>query len=481
MTNWYEFDEKRSDDFPILVTDIRTDAAANKAHNTVQIKGLPGAVDVGIDEDMKLFDIDVVVSITSSLSLQDIKDRINAWLRTKGLARFRTGREPGRIYEVRHIGKLEWNPVGNALLKTTISFVAPYPRSTGSERFESLSATGTTVIYNNGNAATSPVMKVNVKAPITSLSFIKNNEYVSLGYPENVEFESVPAEEYALRDGLESTEGWSTTSYIDGGTVTGAFRSSGTGFVVDDYGTGTGWHGPAISKALDIPTEDFRAQTSINLRCTSPDQVGRIEMYVLDANNAIIGKVAMKDITPNEEKNMGEIRVGNIQHGTYLMSGERKGAKYAWNDFNGVMRIERRNGRWRGYFGQQVSSGKFEAQQTTDWFDNTDTRFDGDAAKIVFHIAQNGTHPTPSYIYFGELTVKRYNDVTTTEIPVIADVGDVIEIDFNDNMIYKNGEEDMTLHDPLSQYFDLEPGENTILHTPANAVDVEVSYVERWL
>lgn len=480
-TNWIEFDERRSDEFPILVTDIRTDSAANKAQKLVTISGLPGAVDDGFDEDVKPFDVDVVISATSTFSLQDIRDQINAWLRTKGLASFKTGREPNRVYEARHVGKIEWHPIGNALLTTTISFVAPYPRSIDGEFLGELSKTGTTVVYNNGNAETYPIMKVNVNAPITSLAFIKENEYVALGFPEDVELPTVPAEEYMIRDGLESTNGWSSTNYIDGGTVTGAFRSTGFGFVVDDYGEGSNWHGPAIIKSFSQPAIDFSAQATFNLRCTNRNQVGRIEMYILDTTNSIIGKIAMKDVTPNEEKNMGEIRVGNIQSGKYLMSGDRKGSKYAWNDMDGLMRIERRNNKWRGYFGQKGSNGKYYAQQTTPWYEDKNGVWSDDAAKIVFHIAANGSHPPPAYIYFGELTVKRYNDVTPLEIPIIADAGDELEIDFAKKKIYKNGEEDMSLYDPVSLFFELEPGENTILHTPANAVDVDISFPERWL
>jgi predicted phage tail component-like protein len=478
-TNWIEFNQVHSNAFPLLVLDIRTTSSAPKNSKIITVPGLAGGHDDGIEEDPKGFEVDVCIAATESLNLQDIRDLINSWLYTKELADFRTGREPNRIYEARHIGAIEWNPTGNAFLIATISFLAPNPRSRSySQTTLAMSATGTTVINNPGNAEAYPIFKATVNAPITSLAFIKENKYIAIGFPDNIELPTIPREEYVLRDGLESTQGWSTTNYIDGGTVTGAFQSSGQGFVVSDYGEGTEWHGPAIVKALDATAQDFRAEINFSLRSSNRDQIGRLEMYVLDTTDSIIAKIAMKDVLKNEEKNMGEIRVGNKVTGTYLMSGERTGAKYAWNDIDGKMWIERKGTQWVGHIGKREPNGTYSARQTV----RLETElFSDEAAKIVFHAAQYGTNPPVQFTTFGELFVKKFNPVTEFEIPIIADAGDEIVI-YNDPFkILKNGELYMQDYDPVSEIFKLSPGENVIMHTPANAVDAEVTFEERFL
>lgn len=478
MLQGFEFAGVHSSAF-FDVLKIRRAMMPTLSHRTIQVDGRPGAYDVGVDEGMAKFDVDVLLTSADTYDLQEHIRLINDWLYTDDLAVLRFDHEPDKYYNARLTDGTELDSLGSAAF-VTLSFVAPDPYARGATQTQTLASEGTSIVYNGGNAEAFPILRATANKSITSLALIKNDKYVALGTPEDVELPAVPAEETLLNDGLESTNGWSTTSYTDGGSGTGTMLSNGQGFIVDDYGTGSGWHGPARVKALSSTAKDFRVTANFTVRSSSPDQVGRVELYVLDANGSILGKIAMKDATPSEEKNQGEIRVGNLTSGRYLMKGDRKGAKYAWNDMNnGQLWIERRGNKWRGYFGKRMANGKFNAQQTTNWYTDKNGTWSANAAQVVLHIAAYADKPTP-VLAFGHVSVKRYNDTTPAEIPIMAEAGDVLEIDFDRQVVYKNDVEYMEWYDPLSDFFALAPGENTIKHAPADDVTCEIEYEERW-
>lgn len=461
------------------VLKIRKPMMSTLSHRYIQVDGRPGAYDAGVDEAMAQFEVDVLLTANDVFDLQTHIRAINDWLYTKDLAEFRLDQEPDKFYRARLTDGTDLESLGSAAF-VTLTFVAPDPYARGDAKTVALNTSGDTTLTNGGNAPAFPILRATVNAPITSLALIKGEDYVALGTPKDVELPVIPAEETLLNDGLESTNGWSTTNYTDGGSGTGVMLSNGSGFIVDDYGTGTKWHGPARVKALSSTAKDFRVTANFTVRSSSPDQVGRVELYVLDANGSILGKIAMKDATPSEEKNQGEIRVGNLASGKYLMSGDRKGAKYAWNDMNnGQLWIERRGNKWRGYFGKRMANGKFNAQQTTPWYTDKNGTWAANAAQVVLHIAAYADKPTP-VLAFGHVSVKRYNDTTPLEIPIMAEAGDTIEINFDKRAIYINDEDSMEWLDPLSDFFALDPGDNTLRHAPANDVTCEIDYEERW-
>lgn len=87
--------------------------------------------------------------------------------------------------------------------------------------------------------------------------------------------------------------GWITANYMDFGKVAGSFANLGEGpLQAADYGTGTGWHGPALKRSLSVPIQNFRVEVDLDFQMTSYE-IGRMEVYLLDEASEIIGEIAI--------------------------------------------------------------------------------------------------------------------------------------------------------------------------------------------
>lgn len=80
---------------------------------------------------------------------------------------------------------------------------------------------------------------------------------------------------------------------MDFGKVAGSFANLGEGpLQAADYGTGTGWHGPALKRSLSVPIQNFRVEVDLDFQMTSYE-IERMEVYLLDEASEIIGEIAI--------------------------------------------------------------------------------------------------------------------------------------------------------------------------------------------
>jgi hypothetical protein len=289
----------------------------------------------------------------------------------------------------------------------------------------------------------------------------------------------VERETRILYDQLTSTTGWVNGTTVDGGVVAGSFYSDGADLRVQSYGTGSQWHGPALKKSLSQTLTDFRVTAWVTLR-NRGGKVGRAEVYLLDANGAVIGKMALVDRFASVDDVWAEVRAGSLSNGVYFVNthGARPGV---WNDFYGVLQAERVGNVWRAFIGMFDSAKQQYHTRWTAQYVDVNNQFAAQLAQVQLHAATYGTS-APCDVIFHEVVVDQINTVQETQIPYIATAGDVLEIDCERAVVRKNGMVDLSLLDVASRFPRLEPKTGTTFGVaPEDAAIVEVSFRERWL
>lgn len=335
-------------------------------------------------------------------------------------------------------------------------------------------------VSNDGTVPAYPVIRAYVHKPITYLAVVTEDRQVILGKPDTVEDTPTEKETQILYDQLRSLDGWGPGVTVDGGVITGAFQSDGEDLRVQSYGTGSQWHGPAVKKTLPEQLQDFRVIVWVSLY-NVPKKLGRLECYLLDQNDAVIGKVALLDKYPTTDDVWAEARAGAWGPGYYFVNthGLQAGV---WNQYHGVMQIERQGNVWKAFFGKYSYSQKqFHTRWSAQYIDTQNKYSTPKLAAIQLHAGAYGTH-TVADMWFNAVIVYRLNTVQPTQIPYIATAGDELVIDCARAAVYRNGYPAMDLLDVASEFLYLPAKRSALIEvTPADAAVVEASWRERWL
>lgn len=338
------------------------------------------------------------------------------------------------------------------------------------------------LITNSGSKETFPTFRATVKEPITFLDIIKEDAYMGIGESVDVESE-VPfqREERLLWDQMGTMVGWSDAIAVDGGVITGSMVTDGYKFFASSYGTGSAWHGPA--KRITIPNgplTDFRMDAIVELGNRQAIKAGRVEIYLLDSSNAVVAKMALKDTHKGISLAYGEARLGGSTSKQFLINeyGDKKGS---WNDFYGMLRIQRIGKKWTAYIAKiDTDTNEHHTRRTVSYLDVKEI-YNKTISQIVVHVAQYGSY-SPASLGIYDLKVFRINSHSDEQIPYIADAGDVIEIDHVKNRILINGEDRKELKDFGASFFSLKSGTNTVQISPYSSLKkVEVEWRPRYL
>ena len=208
-------------------------------------------------------------------------------------------------------------------------------------------ANGQLTIVNDGTAETYPSFSIAFNQSTTFFEIINytTGKRVRLGFPIEVEQTAIDREELILHDTMASTSGWQQGSIIDNGVITGQMASDGQRFYVENYGEGEPgkWYGPALKRSF-TQLQDFRIEMYGRIN-NLIGQVGRLQLYLLDPNNRLVGMIGMQDANVSMPINYGMVRIGPHSTGHTLLY-QTAMTPSAWNDFNGIFRLERIGNRW---------------------------------------------------------------------------------------------------------------------------------------
>jgi predicted phage tail component-like protein len=450
--------------------------------NIVTIPGRVGGYLFNTKIDPKLLEVPVLIMADSFSDLQKLKEDLAMWLVTDTPQELIFDDEPDRIYYAVVDGSLDLDELvrwGQGVIR----FICPDPYKYGAEHTYII-PNGQDIfdIDNPGTADAEPKFKITLNEDVTFLSIVRDDSFMMVGKPLDEVNETPKQElEVILEDNMTTTSGgWtSANTFVENGDVTGAFSSSGSYFYASNFGTGSLWHGPALKKSLPEALQDFQVEFIVQFNSNGdPKKMGRIELILLDTNNQTVAKLAMKDVYQGYAENHAEMRAGNISTGTRLIDGGPL-KKDDWDDFYGMLRLSREGNIWRAYVAVIDSNGK-HVKTRSETFTDHKNQYMAPITQVMVHIAQRGTI-APADMKIHKVKVFKRNSLGSSEIPIIAKAGDVIEFDHESAMVYKNGEDFRSALDLSSDFFTLKPGTNRLSLLPEGVGNIEVTFRERFL
>jgi predicted phage tail component-like protein len=461
----------------LWLTKVPLDIMPPRAGRYSQIPGRAGAHEHGQDFGPRPLPYEVSILADNPDDLEAKVEELAAWLYTEKPAPLTQSNKPGRTYYASFTDSSELASIAD-VGEGTITFMAADPLKYGPLIPVNVAASLQDIDY-KGSYKGFPLVRITPQGNTSFISYAKDGQTVLIGDPANAINETI-AEKLSrlLEDNLTTTSGWTTGStFIDGGAIVGQITPENGYFTSYDYGTGTDWHGPALKRSVSEAIQDFRVEAIIDFE-TNEKALGRAEIYLMDVNNALIGKMALKDIWSNAKKGYLEMRAGNLTSGNYFYSGEGKRPGY-FNDFYGMLRIERRGSYWFGYVAKIV-----KGRHTDPMFfklEDKANKYIAKLAQVEIHLGAAGTNEALPKNRIHKLNVDKINNLADSQKGIIAKAGDVVEVEHDYKKVFINGELRNDLLVATSKLFALDPGVNRINFHQESNQDIVVEYRERFL
>jgi predicted phage tail component-like protein len=474
----------------INVLSIEYTALPPITQKAINFSGRTGAYDYGVDLGQRTIKANIQVIGADEHDVIKKTRLLADWLFFDDLQPLIINDEPDKQYMARVNGSVDISEIGR-VGQGTIEFIVPSGFAEAViDKVVTATPTDSSVpmqITNSGNITAYPVIDLELTADVPNITVISDDAFITLGNADEVGKTPTAKEPIVFSQNGSTYTGFSSGISIDGGTIAGTFASNGftigasSSYAGGSLGTGTTWHGPAGIKSLPSALTDFRVELSLGLIAGATKEVGRVEVYLLDANNTSIGKIAIKDDAANVYNSVIEARAGALTGGTTFVNtyGTKKG-DYT-NFDHGVLHIWRKGKQWGCYIAKTDSKGRHIHTWSKTWVDSKST-YTGKLAKIQLHIGAYGTLTPVKSMYFNYITVRDLGVIinTATQIPMDFKSGDILTIDNDKATIFYNGKPAFVLLDPSSDFISLSRGDSGLIVSPANA-KVTVTFRERWL
>ncbi len=394
--------------------------------------------------------------------------------------------EPDKVY----IGSLSGETDLDEILhigQGTLTFFCSDPHILDTDvQSAQFDANGQLTIVNDGTAETYPSFSIAFNQSTTFFEIVNHTteKRVRLGFPIEVEQTAIEREELVLHDTMASTSGWQQGSIIDNGVITGQMASDGQRFYVEDYGEGDPgkWYGPALKRSF-TQLQDFRIEMYGRIN-NLIGQVGRLQLYLLDPNDRVVGMIGMQDANVSMPINYGMARIGAYGTG-YPLLYQTAMTPSAWNNFNGIFRLERIGNRWTSYIARIDAQGQL-SWMSTRHFTDVEAQFMQRVSQVQIHMGVFKPNSGPDYepveLSASEIKVYRINEPQSLqEIPIIAHAGDVYDVNNGLNRVLRNGEPLNQIIALGNEFFALEKGSNRLEVFPKGIADITMSWRRRWV
>lgn len=459
-----------------LIKGRRKSPFAPLRRNLVYVRGRPGALLESTDVDVLPIEQPIGFKVQDVEHELQIIDELKRWLITKDPVPLEFDDEPGRTYFAVIQNSIEDFEKMVSLRQGTLQFLCPDPYSYGEEKHAVISSDAS-IVHNDGIEEADPIFELEVVQHST-FALIQNQdeEYQMVGEPPNVETQPFVKEQLILHSTMSTTNGWTAGNQVDNGSVEGTMISNGSRFLVQSFGNDSEakWHGPALKTSLSQTLQDFRLDALIQ-NINGVEEVGKVEIYLLDVNSVIIGRITLKDAWQDFRRNRGEAKAGGTG-GHYLLDQNYEGA---WNNFKGMLRLERIGNQWLSYIAQIKPDGTHHARETRRYTD-TANRYMDRVAQIQVHISKFGGFKH-GQMSIDDLKVWKINQPQNhLQQPYLLYPGDILTFDHANDDILLNGEDRTDLKHFGASYFKLKPGQNTIIVQPSDTFTPRLRYRERF-
>ncbi|PGZ29503.1 hypothetical protein COE50_22070 [Bacillus anthracis] len=482
------FGEARIPDF-VKVNKIGVSILPSIEVNTLKVTGRAGVLDYGMEIGERRINVDITIVTPKPNEVIKYTTILAEWLFHKELQKLILDDEPDKFY----MARIEGDTNIEELLNTgtgTLTFFCPSPfkesttvkaaTATGAASYDALSIEA----KNEGSIETFPQIEITMKQDTPSLVLINTDEtkFIQVGQDVSDVVQALPDEEVLIDDNASTLNGW-TTPIKPNGELLGDISTDGSQFKVKDNNFGKAsmkWSGGGRLKSLPRPVQDFTWKVNLGYFSGQIAERGKIDFYMLDKDN-------------KEVVRFGFVDSSTVANHPYIYVTHGDGLRFPvsfqpqlyglWSHFTGYMQISRRNNTWSLYITVVDPNTGFEHSGQYFQWDDTDGIFSQPIAKVQFFMATFDSasgSPASQYMFVRPMMFKDLKPLPPEAVPITLKKNDKLLIDCKTATIRKNGKVAYEILNPLSDFFALNKGVNTLKVAPAN-VDIKINYSERWL
>ncbi|NKX59802.1 distal tail protein Dit [Bacillus cereus] len=452
----------------------------------LSVPGYPGARLLTTETEMRVLPVPVGIIVPDGSDLETLKEEIAEWLITEKPVELVFDVTPDRTYLA--VIDEDFDPEDFITLgKGTLNFVCPMPYKLGPTKTVEFEMDGRGLIanvQNKGSVESNPIIEVEVTKPSTFLDVWNGTNYFRIGYPLKADQVPVERNQRVLWDEMGTTIGWTDVPRTEDMTGGGKFKSDGYRFMAEYLGEPTvkGWHGCIAKKNIPQgPLQDFIMQAYVHINSYHWDQMGRVEIGLLDENSDYVARISMSDIQWEAEQNSGFASVGNSKKpGGQVLINEHGDHPDTWTNFRGRLWLARTGNRWEAYISKFILGTEIDdAERFVVWFDENNVNMNK-VTQVQISISQFSNNMFCSQMSIDDLKIWKVNMNTQNNPPYIFDVGDKVVIDTERSLVTINGKSAINLKDIFSDYPVIHKSSNKLEIMPSTVGTAKVMYRERF-
>ncbi|MCH4566031.1 distal tail protein Dit [Bacillus sp. ES1-5] len=465
--------------------------------NFLSVPGYPGARLLNTQTEMRVLSIPVGIIVPDGSDLEVIKEEIADWLITDQAVELTFDVEPNRTYLAVVDDSFDLDEFVTLGIGT-IKFVCPIPYKLGQVQthpfVQSWSTETTSYFTNKGSVEVPALIEMTVKKPSTFLDvwfgkYPLERNYFRIGYPLSVEETTVQERERVLWDEMASPIGWtSVTGQVGEMKGTGSFKvKDGHALYCEKYGEeGTsGFYGAIAKKNIPGgPIQDFEMEAWVTLQSKNREEMGRVEVLLLDDSSNVVARINMNDLYGDAEITKAYMRIGteSTPGSIRKLVDTSGGYSTTFNQFRGRLRIARRGKQWSVYVAKFIDGTYTDGASLVEQFndvDNSNPMTTRKIAQVMIAVCKWDNHPAIDNMCITDLKIWKVNNVAVNTKPFIFETGDKIIIDTEKSLVTINGKNAINFKDIFSEFPKIIRGDNRIDIMPPD-VTATISYRERY-
>ncbi|MEB9420541.1 phage tail family protein [Bacillus cereus] len=480
------FNELFDDGF-LVVNDIRGRSVSNNEVQTLSVPHRDGAYFLNARKPTKSLEVDI--SIKGSKLRKRIDELNNVLSVNKPVPIIFTDEPEFTYYGIPE--SISENGEIGTFHKVTISFLRTDPIKYGplkSVDFENDGQGLIANVKNKGSVHSNPIIEIDITKPHTFLDvwfedkYSKEPDYFRIGFPLKMEQLPVERNQRLIWDEMSTTVGWSKVNSMEDGNPVGEMKTDSYQFYCSDYGSGNGWHGAAVKKSIPGgPVQDFIMQAHVTCKSKKINEMGRVEIAILDENSKVLSKIAMNDLYWQAEQNFGTMVIGyDNKPGKTGLIYESGDYPNTWNQYYGRLWIARTGNDWEAYISKFLpGTEKDDSERFARWTDK-DNKHMEKAAQIQISIMQWQDVPPVEAMSVSDLKFWKVNLNNQNTPPYIVDVGDKVVIDTETSHVSIEGKNAINIKDIFSNFPIINKGTNKLEIMPSDIGTAKVKYRERF-
>ncbi|WP_368509276.1 distal tail protein Dit [Bacillus thuringiensis] len=481
--SFFQFNGKRNHHV-VPMQGVKRPAWAPLERTFLEVPHYPGGRLIRTQTKMRKIVVPVALLYDSRQEAEKLKEEIADWLITDQPQELIFDDEKDRTYLAVIDESFDPDQLVN-LGEGTLTFICAMPYKLGAQQSVDFAHDGRGLIANvtnKGTVQSHPIIEVEVEKPSTFLDVWNGEDYFRIGYPLKANQVPVERNQRVMWDEMTTTIGWSKVSEMEDGQPVGEMKSDNYQLYCSDYGTGKAWHGAAVKKNIPGgPKQDFIMQAYVTCKSTARNQMGRVEIAILDENSKVLSKIAMNDVFWQAEQNVGTMVIGyDEKPGRTTLIHESGDYSTTWNQYFGRLWIARTGNVWEAYISKFLSeTEQDDSERFVRWIDEEKYHM-AKAAQIQISIMQWQDVPPVEKLTVSDLKFWKVNMNTQGNLPYIADKGDKIVIDTERRSVKIEGMSASNIKDLFSSFPIIQRGKNKLEIMPPDIGKAKVTYRERY-